>query len=307
MSNLTDSQEQILVDIQNLQNIQTELISYLENNLENGSLTTEKKNELVEKMEKLSNMRIDLYQNLDSTMSFQTKTIDIVQSTLGQQIIASKIIEKQLQEKMAMAKGIQDNNNNKVKLIEINTYYTKKYQAYINIMKIIFYIIIIIGIVSLLSKKGIIPEGVFKFLIIGLLTLSIIYIIPKIWDIYKRDTMNFDEYNWRFTPPNKSSSSTTNGSLTSNDYLDMNLDLSLGIVPCVGSDCCSNANGDLTWDSTLNKCVSKIQIQIPNAASNISDSTTSSLPKSIMNPVAVSGDFSQCSTTEKFSSGYSAY
>ena len=116
---ITDSQEQILSDIKNLQNIQTELITYLENNLMNGSLTTEKKNKLVEKMEKLSIMRIDLYKNLDSTLSFQTKTIDINQTTLGQQIIASKIIEKQLQEKMAMVKEIQENNNNKVKLVEI--------------------------------------------------------------------------------------------------------------------------------------------------------------------------------------------
>lgn len=308
MSNqsITDSQEKILADIQNLQNIQSELITYLENNLENGSLTTEKKNELVEKMEKLSNMRVDLYKNLDSTLSFQTKTIDIAQTTLGQQIIASKIIEKQLQEKMALAKGIQKNNNNKVKLIEINTYYTKKYQAYINIMKIIFYIIFLIGIVSLLSKKGLIPDGVFKMLIISLLSLSIIYIIPKIWDIYKRDKMNFDEYNWRFTPPTTDTTNTSSTDSTSTNFYNSP---STDVEPCIGSDCCNNANGDLTWDSTLNKCVPSIQIQPPitTTENNSGTNNTSSLTNSIMNPVTVSGDFSQCSTTEKFSSGYSAF
>ena len=74
-TNSNDSQqtnEQILNDIQTLQTMEQQLFSNLENN---PNLNTEQQQEIIEKMNQLSNMRINLYQTLSGVNNYYQCTL----------------------------------------------------------------------------------------------------------------------------------------------------------------------------------------------------------------------------------------
>jgi hypothetical protein len=65
--------EQILNDIQTLQTMEQQLFSNLENN---PNLTTQQQQQLVEKMNQLSNMRINLYQTLSGVNNYYQNALN---------------------------------------------------------------------------------------------------------------------------------------------------------------------------------------------------------------------------------------
>jgi len=70
MSESNDSQqnnEQLLNDIQSLQTMEQQLFNSLETN---PNLTTSQKEQIVDKMNQLSNMRINLYQTLSGVNNY---------------------------------------------------------------------------------------------------------------------------------------------------------------------------------------------------------------------------------------------
>ena len=99
-TNSNDSQqtnEQILNDIQTLQTMEQQLFSNLENN---PNLTTQQQQQLVEKMNQLSNMRINLYQTLSGVNSYYQNALSSSQGTLKEQTTALKFKETLLKAKV---------------------------------------------------------------------------------------------------------------------------------------------------------------------------------------------------------------
>ena len=77
MSTSVDFQEQntqSLSDIQNLQSIELELFSKLETGIANNTLTSDKKDSIISQINNISQMRVNLYQNMNTTSTF-SKTI----------------------------------------------------------------------------------------------------------------------------------------------------------------------------------------------------------------------------------------
>ena len=92
-TNSNDSQqtnEQILNDIQTLQTMEQQLFSNLENN---PNLTTQQQQEIVQKMNQLSNMRINLYQTLSGVNSYYQNALNSSQGTLKEQTAAIYIVD----------------------------------------------------------------------------------------------------------------------------------------------------------------------------------------------------------------------
>ena len=65
--NSQETNEQIVNDIQTLQTMEQQIFSNLENN---PNLTVQQQKEIVEKMNQLSNMRINLYQTLSGVNNY---------------------------------------------------------------------------------------------------------------------------------------------------------------------------------------------------------------------------------------------
>jgi hypothetical protein len=237
---------QTLNDINDLRNLEEELYK----NLNNINLNEDEKQKIMNKINELLQIRINLFSTLKDYYSSFQKNVSSSRNVLSEQITAINIIENELEQSKRRLQLIQEEKNNKLRLVSINTYYGKKYNAQSRIMQIIVIGCIILIILSILNKKNILPNRVY-FILTAILIIIILFIIgSKIIDLSNRDNMNFDEYNWYF---NKSNAPPTNNIVDSGEtgYDPWRM----SNITCIGQECCYEGS---TYDDLQNKCIPNI-------------------------------------------------
>ena len=238
--NIVQNNEQILSDIQSLQKMEQQLFNNLETNT---NLTSQQQQQIVEKMNQLSNMLINLYQTLSGVNNFFQNALSSSIGTLREQTVAIGIVENELNRAKKRLDLLEYEKNNKIRLVEINDYYGDKYAEHSQLMKIIIFTLIPVIILAILNNKGILPNTFYYVLLIIITIIGAYFFWRKIASILMRDNMNYQEYNWNFNSNNAPS-----GSPSSTDpWLSLNMP-----GTCVGQYCCSDGQ---TWDSSLNQCV----------------------------------------------------
>ena len=140
-NNLPDIEEnnsQILNDIQSLQTLEQELFNNLENQ---PDLTSEQQEQIVTKINNISNMRVNLYQTLGGVNDFFKTSLSNSTNTLVEQTKAIEIVEQELNKAKRRLELLEEEKNNKIRLVEINNYYGQKYSEHSDLMKNIIYIL----------------------------------------------------------------------------------------------------------------------------------------------------------------------
>jgi hypothetical protein len=240
LPNVQQNNEQILNDIQSLQQMEQQLFNSLETNT---TLTTEQQQKIVEKMNQLSNMRINLYQTLSGVNNYFENALNTSIGSLKQQVVAIGIVESELNKAKRRLEILEEEKNNKIRLVEINTYYGDKYAEHAQLMKIIIFTLIPIIILGVLNNKGILPSMIFNILLIIISVIGAYFFWRRFASIITRDNMNYQEYDWYFDPNNAPTGSSSNSDpWTSN----------LNYGTCIGDACCSDG---MTYDASMNQCV----------------------------------------------------
>jgi hypothetical protein len=209
-SEYTDTTDQSIQSIQDLQKLEEQLYARLEQLSANGNKNNlEEQTSLVKQINDLSATRINLFNTLNNLYNSSQNNLSSSKKLLADKLLVAQVMEEQLNTLKMNLNVLQEQNNNKLRMVQINTYFGKKYKAYTELMKIIIIMFIIIIIFSIISKFGFIPKNINMAIITLIFLIGIIFILRKIWDISTRDNMNFDEYNWnkRFTPSNNNVSS----------------------------------------------------------------------------------------------------
>ena len=237
---MQERNEQTLADIHKLQQIEQELYDSLE---KNANMNVDEKNKIINKISEISQMRINLYSNLKDLYSILQQNVSGSRTTLAEQMMAIDIVENELNESKRKLQLLEDEKYNKLRLVEINTYYGKQYNSQAWIMKTIVIICVPVLIISILKNIGILPNTIASIIIASIIVLGLIWIGKQILDISNRDNMNYDEYDWKF-----------NKSKAPNDGIQGNLEdpWSTPSLVCVGSECC---NVDSTYDEKKNLCI----------------------------------------------------
>lgn len=243
-SDVQEKNAQTLTDIQNLQVIEKDLFTTLEEGLASNTLTSEQKDSIINKINEIAQMRANLYKNMSGVFLFFQNNVSSARDTLMEQSSAVEIVEHELNEAKRRLKLIEKEQADKLRLVEINTYYGERYADHTSIMKAIILICLPIMLLTFLANRGLLPPTIYSILVIIIAVVGLIYIAKQILHTMSRDNMNYQEYNWAFKtseapPVDTSNPSGTNPWKTS------------GIM-CVGQSCCYDGN---TYDSTLNKCV----------------------------------------------------
>uniref|UniRef100_A0A6C0LEY1 Uncharacterized protein n=1 Tax=viral metagenome TaxID=1070528 RepID=A0A6C0LEY1_9ZZZZ len=247
-TDMQERNEQTLTDIQGLQNTEQELF----NQLNQPSLTPEQKNTIVTKINEVSQMRMNLYENLNSMYSFFNANITSSNATLVEQTNAVKIVEEQLNEAKIKLNQMQKNTSNNMRMVEINTYYGEKYRNYTSILKLSLLFCIPILFFSVLYKSEIISNGAFSFIIIFLMFIGIIVIGTRILDAMHRSDMNYNEYTWGFDKKTAPSANSSSFSSVNNTASDPWATASENSTNCLGQSCCYEGT---KYDETLEQCV----------------------------------------------------
>jgi hypothetical protein len=244
--NLQERNDQLISDIKTLQS--TEMNLY--NSLENQNLSAEQRKQVIDKINQISQMRIDMYANLKDSYSNYQQNVSSSRNVLNDQMVSVDIIENELNDSKRRLNMIEEQKNNKIRLVGINTYYSKKYNANKKIMQVIVLMCIPILILTILANKGLIPSKL-NIIITGTIIIFGLTIIGyQIIDMSNRDKINYDEYSWYFNKKDAPKIGRSDGETIDSGPWDT------PSIVCVGSQCCDNNN---TYDELQNKCIPTAQ------------------------------------------------
>ena len=241
LPNIKQSSEQILNDIQSLQEIEQRLFNNLETNT---TLTYQQQQQVIDKMNKLTDMRINLFKSLRGINSFYNTALDSSIGTLKEQSVAIGIVEDELNRSKKRLELLKNEKNNKIRLVEINDYYGDKYAEHSQLMKIIIFALVPIIILAVLNNKGILPSFIYRILIVIILIIAAYFIFFRYSSIIMRDNMNYQAYNFSFDANKAPSGVSTDNS---DPWMSLN-----NYGTCIGEYCCSDGQ---TYDEEINKCV----------------------------------------------------
>jgi hypothetical protein len=191
-------------NIANLQTIQKKLFADLEKLAGSPELTSDTiQTQIIEKFAQIDNLtklRTNIFNTIKANYGITQSDYNIQRKSYAQQLVALQIIENDLtntSRKLADSLLIRDNAE---RMVGVNNYYTRRYEAHADIMKnIVFYCGIIIFVIFLM-KMGVIGDMISSLLIIAALCFGIIIVGKKVWDLSSRNNIDYDKYNFPFNP-----------------------------------------------------------------------------------------------------------
>lgn len=204
---------------------------------------------LLKKIQELQALKSSLYNSLSYSYASTQANVAEARNSLVNEVAVSDVIKNELDNAKHNLSSLKDARFNKLRMAEINNYYSEKYSAQATVMKTIVYYCIPVLILGILTKKEFIPSSI-GIAIIGLLIgLAIFTIGYQLVDIASRDNMVFSEFDFPFNPENVDLNSESN-SKDQPGKLDMTLS-------CAGEECCPSGNSYGTvWDEKIKKCIS---------------------------------------------------
>ena len=266
-----DQQAQTMANIKQLQTMEKNLYAQIQQlALSPNEKTAAKQEIIIKRINDLSHTRQLQFNNLKNEYGFLQENVSRDRTELVSQLTVLGVVEKDLNNAKARLNEMKDMRNSKMRLIEINTYYGKRYASYAGLMKIIFVLCIFILLLTIIHKKKYIPDSISNALIVIILVVGLYFLLRKIIDMYGRDNMNYDEFDFGGRPEMRGGIG--GGGETVIEYDENQLDLSKkGLEAdfkglegefgkgCIDAACCTT--GGLTYDKKTKRCVLKTQAQ----------------------------------------------
>ena len=170
--------------------------------------------------------------------------------------LASENVSAETANALAVAKGQREDalrayNNmlserdSKSRIVEINTYYSKEYNAYTDIFKTIFAFCIPLVILGMLNKEELLDDASYFRFSILIIVIALLMTAYRINDMYWRNNINYDNYEWLYNTAPIKDEGKYKRSLAGNT----GVELSGKASTCSGASCC---NDTTFWDG--NKC-----------------------------------------------------
>lgn len=151
-------------------------------------------------IDNLTKLRTNIFNTIKANYGITQSDYNIQRKSYAQQLVALSIIENDLTNTSSKLRDSLLIRDNAERMVGVNNYYTRRYEAHADIMKsIVFYCGIIIFIIFLM-KMGVIGDTISSLLIIVALCFGIIIIGKKVWDLSNRNNIDYDKYNFPFNP-----------------------------------------------------------------------------------------------------------
>ena len=161
---------------------------------------------------------------------------------------AMEFIQREKERAKNNATALKEDNSNKRRMAQVNTYYTRNYEANTEVMKNIIFVSVALIILAILRNKELIPSSISTLGVIFFLTMGGIVIGSQVFDIIRRNDHDFDKYDWNFNEDE----------FNRKQLLQQNSDpanlseMGMGMAPCYGPGCCDVGT---TWNASAKKCI----------------------------------------------------
>lgn len=232
----SSSSDPLVNSLTKLQSNEKLLYSQLDRNANSSSPSLEIQSNIIRQINENATIRTTLYNQLiesSAAVSSQGKKITQDQNELD--------ITK------AYLDNMRSRHDGLIRLAEINTYYTKQYDAQANIMKSIVYICLPILMVAVLRHYSLIPQTIAKIIYVLVVIMGLVLIMYKLVDMSRRSNRYYDQYDFPFDDKNVSLSQPSNSSQPNLNSMEMQ---------CIGQECCPEGNThNAIWNNDLGQCV----------------------------------------------------
>lgn len=162
---------------------------------------------------------------------------------------AMEFIQREKERAKSNATALKEDNSNKRRMAQVNTYYTRNYEANTEVMKNIIFVSVALIILAILRNKELIPSSISTLGVIFILTMGGIVVGSQVFDIIRRNDHDFDKYDWNFNEEE----------MNKKQILQQNSDgwseMGSSLAPCYGPGCCDVGT---TWNVSAKKCIPSI-------------------------------------------------
>ena len=253
------NQTAILNNINQLQQMETDLYNQLESSTAVGASDSEQET-IINKINELSTMRMTMFSDLDTTFKSTQGRVAQSRTDLVDQITTTRIMERDLNNAKSTLNQLQTSKANKMRMVEINTYYASKYKAQIGVMKLIIIICVPLLILAIMSKKKLIPDNISMAIMGVIVVIGTFVIMKQLYDLTSRNNMNFDEYDWTWDSSNntptvyeydKAQLTSFANETTSTPTPEFSTE------GCVGAECCSTG---MYYNAVQGQCLTGSQV-----------------------------------------------
>ena len=194
-----DRTRQALMNLENLQKMEKDLYLQLEElNAKDASLETQEK--VMKKVNEVADMRISMFKGLSDMYTQTQESVSQTRVDLVDQLTVLGVVNAELDNARAHLRELEGARTGKVRMAEINTYYGKRYRAHGDLMKLLVMVCLPIMVVVVLQKRGLVPSKIANPLLILIVAIAIILVGMRVWDLWWRNNMNYDEYDWAWDP-----------------------------------------------------------------------------------------------------------
>jgi hypothetical protein len=245
---LSVSQQQLLTSTQQLQEAQQNL-------MDRYSATNDpaERKKIANEMDKNEALRANLLSSTGAAALVQNQQVENKREAAIDMAILSGVMEQSLKDARERLDAVQSSRIGKERMIELNTYYGKRFMAQSGVMKIFIYMCIPVLILAVLANMGLLPYYIAGFAIVTSIVIGVIYIYYAVDDINRRDKMNFDEYRWEFDPSRVGSVINPGDDGKGKKKKAAAAAASADVVGCFNGECCNNVS--TIWDPKSKTCV----------------------------------------------------
>lgn len=202
VNKMGSTHEKTLASIQELQKLERELYNNLED-LSSDPDNVDEKEAIIARINDLSATRISLFDTMKEIYNYTQNNVSDSRNELTDKILVTKVMESELNNLKADMNAFVDAKQNKLRMVQINTYYGKRYRAHTNAMKLIIKVCALVLVIMFLVKKEIIPTKVGTGLAVIILGVGAFLLFKTIIDLNMRDNLNYEKYDWRKLPQTK--------------------------------------------------------------------------------------------------------
>ena len=279
LNTLQNNQNTTIDDLKKMQELEMQLFQSLQQAVSSGA-DQATKDKLLTQIKSVSEVRHDMYKRLISMYRITQDNVSQTRGDLVDQFTLVDIMQQQLQNLHDNINIILDAKNDRMRMVEINTYFGKQYEAQKELMQIIVLTAVPLLILAILSNAGTLGNTLAGILATFVIAIGLFFIIKKIINISSRTNTNFDEYDWQFDP-----NAQNPGVLEYDEGKDIGYDKGL---ECFSQECCAPGT---VFDASIGKCIPQISgtglknitDKLQSFASNISTGTNLEVSESFKN------------------------
>jgi hypothetical protein len=197
LSDIESNNENIQNNITSLENLKDELTEQLYNGISNG-ISLDHQNKITDKISAIIEIIKSLRQNSLNTYSLLKTNMDTTAKYIEEQGYATTIVNNESVGMEYKVANLDQEKANKLRLIEINNYYSEQYLDRTNIMKSIILVCIPLIILTILKNKGLLSKNIFTLLIIIIIVVGGIYLFKLFLKAISHNNMQYQQYDWNF-------------------------------------------------------------------------------------------------------------